>query len=352
MAPAKVVVLAAACTVGCKFPELPALDGDASVSSDAQMSSDAPSDGPGGPNVVITSGPDANSMTGPRVKFEFTVQDGTPYCRFDNEPLTPCTSPLTVNLPAGPHTFHVQAENSGGTVDSDSRLWTIECAPRQPTNDTFALYRMNEGTGTTVVNEHPYMPFPAPQGTLMFGQAPYDPSWTSSGRFGSALHFTAEELNVTDRIYGNVLDPTLGMSLGAHSIEMWVNPVPTLPHDLQLFGTSGGNQAGRMDYLLKFRKNGAQGTFILQARSENNSMSVTSQPVTIGEYHYVAISFAPGTPGLLFVDGQTFMTQPLQGTVEDFVFDGLSVYEGDVDELHLTLHRYTEQELLDQWCPL
>lgn len=357
MAHVKVAVLAGACLVACRFPELDRLANDASVASDTSDSPDGPSDGPApeGPNVEITSGPAANSMSGPRIKFEFTVHDGSPYCRFDNQPLMPCTSPVIVNLPAGSHTFHVQAENTAGTVDSDSRLWSISCQPRQPTTDTFALYRMDEGSGTTVANEHPVTPIPPNEpGDLHFGAPPHDPGWTSAGRFGSAVRFTSQSAQEYDYIDTTLLDPLIGRNLGAHSIEMWVNPVPTYPQDLILYSTSGGNVAGHMDYAIIFRKNGAQGTFILQARSEGNGMSVSSQPVAVGAWHYVAVSFAPGTPALLFVDGRTFYTpSPVQGTVEDFVpFDGFIPYEGDVDELHFTFHRYTEQELLEQWCPL
>ncbi len=119
-----VAVLVLAATADCKFPELPPLEDDGSV--DASLDG-PPSDSVSGPNVVITAGPTANSTTGPRVTFEFTVQDGSPYCRFDAAQLTPCTSPLTANLAEGIHSFHVQATSSGGVVDSDSRLWSVDC---------------------------------------------------------------------------------------------------------------------------------------------------------------------------------------------------------------------------------
>jgi hypothetical protein len=346
----QVVVLVAACAAGCKYQELPALNGDGSIGS-----GDASIDGAGsnGPNVVITKGPAAGSETGPRVTYEFSVRDGSPYCRFDNNQLAPCTSPLTVNLPAGAHTFYVQAQNSGGTIDSDSRVWTIACGPHQPTTDTFGLWHFDEGSGTSVANSQQHADnLPPPARNLTFADSPNDPSWVATGRFGSAVHFTAVALNDTDRLYaGEILKPLLAQSLGTHSMDMWVKPAPTLAHDLYLMQTSGGNQTGRMDYSLKFRKNGTVGNYILVVRSENNSMSVTSQAVPLGAYNFVAISFSPNMPAMLFVDGQSFQTPPIVGTVDMFVWDGFFIYEGDVDELHMTFHRYTKEELLDQWCP-
>lgn len=291
-------------------------------------------------------------MTGPRVTFAFTVRDGSPYCRFDSAQFEPCESPFARNLSAGVHSFTVQAMNSAGGIDSDSRLWSVVCATRDGGPETFALYHMDEGSGTVVANAHSYYVPPAPPGDARFKDPPNDPQWTSSGRFGGGLRFSAQGLSDTDGILGTPLLPPEASSLGAHSIEMWVNPAPTFPHELVLLRQGGGTQTGRMDYSLTFSRIGGQGTFTLSIRSGATSTSLVSPLVDLGVFHYVAFAYEPGTAPLLFVDGwSSRVSQTIDGTVEMWVFNALSPYEGDVDDVHLTMHPYSEAELLEQWCP-
>ncbi len=210
---------------------------------------------------------------------------------------------------------------------------------------------MDEGSGTVIANAHPWTA-QQPNVGARFADPPGDPAWVAAGRFGSALRFSAIALNDTDRIYATILHPNDSMSVGAHSIEMWVNPMPTFPHDLELFSTTGGQQSGRMDYLLKFVRTGGQGSFHLQLRSGGFGETMMSPMVELGTYHHVVMSYQPGTAPLLFVDGTSVRaSQTVSGTVENLVFQALTLYEGDADELHLTFHPFTEQELLDRWCP-
>jgi hypothetical protein len=132
---------------------------------------------------------------------------------------------------------------------------------------------------------------------------------------------------------------------------MWVNPAPSFPHELLLW-QSFTPQTGRLTYLLKFVRTATTGHFRLETRGDDGiARNVDSQDVDIGVPHYLVFSYTPGTAPLLFVDGVARRTsEPVSGTL-DFPFQTFSRFEGDLDELHLTFHAFTDAEALDRWCP-
>ena len=88
------------------------------------------------PDVIITSGPVANSTVTTRtVTFTFTVNDptATVQCRIDSVPVT-CEPgiPVTVGpLDDGPHTFSVQATDPAGNPGGEGRIFNVDAtAPK------------------------------------------------------------------------------------------------------------------------------------------------------------------------------------------------------------------------------
>jgi hypothetical protein len=346
----KVIVLSVALSAGCRFPELPPLDVDAAVEDGAAFN-DA-----GGPSVSITSGPASSSVTGPRVSFEFTAQGGTPSCRFDQQPLLACTSPVTINLSEGIHSFLVQVMSPSGTVVSDTRLWNVDCVPPAGDAMTFGLFHMDEATGDTLVNSRPFQnPPPSRDALLGTGSTTYRPTRITPGRFGTGgIRFVAYALNETDRItLSTLLDPPDSDNIGAHSIEMWANPTPSFPNELYLWQATPSPQAGRLTYRIKFIRNGATGHFRLETRGADGlDRNIDSQAVEVGVYHHLVFSYTPGTAPMLFVDGvQRELAESVNGTFDVATSDIFGRFEGDLDELHLTFHAFTEEEVLDRWCP-
>jgi len=340
-----VVVGVLACS--CKFPELPAVDPDASLDATGQLDASRT-------NVVITGGPSQDSTTGPRVVFEFSVADGQPLCRFDNGALTPCQSPIAANLSSGIHTFHVQAENSAGSIDFDTRLWSVACRSAEVDAMSFAMFHFDEPSGDGNLTSAPNpRPEPARHGTLGGGGPEKLPLSFTPGRFGSgALRFRAMAVSDSDYVTISPLVGVPAMSVGAHAMEMWLNPTVSFAHELDVLATLMGTQAGRMDYRISFNREGTQGRFKLTVRDSGNEQVANSQVVSFGTYHYVGFSYTPGERPFLFVDGvKSEVAQAVTGTVAQFNLDTTGPYEGDLDELHMTFRPMAEADFLERWCP-
>jgi hypothetical protein len=312
---AHLAFVAAMCLCSCKFADVPLLDEDAASDPDASV--DAPNDAPDS-NVTITSGPAGNATTGPHVVFEFTVADGEPECRFDNEPLAPCTSPVSANLREGIHTFHVQAQDSSGAIGTDSRLWNVDCLPPQIGADSFATYHMDEASGDTLINSTPYPAAEPPRhGTLETGSPAHKPVRVMPGRFGTgALRFPAIAADDAGQIQlGVPLVGPVAMDVGAHALELWLRPRLTFTHnELRLLNVGGSTTAGYFHYEIDLVPSGAQVRVRLSV--SGGEEVVESQPIALDAYHYVAFSYTPGTRPFLFVDGvKTELSRTIDGLI-------------------------------------
>jgi hypothetical protein len=94
-------------------------------------------------------------------------------------------------------------------------------------------------------------------------------------------------------------------------------------------------------------------TFHLTTTDGGVEQNIASQAVAAGAWHFIAVASAQNSPVLLFVDGQATRTpDPIVGTIYQSIWAMYQPFEGDVDELNMTFHSYTEQELLNEYCPL
>ncbi len=120
-----IVAALAACKVPEKHEELDAGHADAGT--------DAP---PGSIETTIDQAPPDFSNQSDAV-FAFSSNDAaaTFECRFDAEPLAPCSSPITRTLGDGEHVFSVRAVDPSGAADPTpaERLWTIDTVPPDTT---------------------------------------------------------------------------------------------------------------------------------------------------------------------------------------------------------------------------
>lgn len=334
----------------CTYADVPLLDEDGAI--DASGSIDAPT----GDNVRITAGPAGNATTGPHVVFEFTVADGAPQCRFDNEPLAPCSSPVSVNLAEGIHSFHVQAQDSSGAIDTDSRLWNVDCVAPLTSADSFATYHMDEASGDTLINATPFPAADPPRhGTLDTGVPELKAERLAPGRFGpGALRFPA--IAADDAAQINLLGPLVGgveVDVAAHAFEVWLRPSMTYPHArLRLLSAGTSTAPGYFNYEIDLVPLDSQVRVRLTLRDSTNQYAVESQPIALERYHYVAFSHAAGARPFLFVDGvMTELPRNIDAVIDRMSLSVVGGYEGQMDELHMTFRPFTESELVERWCP-
>nr|HEX4317278.1 Ig-like domain-containing protein [Kofleriaceae bacterium] len=92
------------------------------------------------PDTTITAGPAEGSTSGPTVQFAFTGAQGAVAfdCETDGAAFAPCTSPLSLTLADGAHTFTVRAKDVNGVVDPSPavRDWTVDATPPAVTIDS------------------------------------------------------------------------------------------------------------------------------------------------------------------------------------------------------------------------
>jgi hypothetical protein len=83
------------------------------------------------PDTTITGNPtDPSSVPNPQFTFVSSEAGSTFQCSLDAAAFTPCTSPWTVNVGNGTHTFAVRAIDPGGNIDPTpaSFTWTVVLA--------------------------------------------------------------------------------------------------------------------------------------------------------------------------------------------------------------------------------
>jgi hypothetical protein len=106
------------------------------------------------PETTITSGPADSSTTGPGVTFNFTSSEtgSTFECSLDAGPFLPCTSPQTLSLSNGSHTFSVRAIDAVNNIDPTpaTRTWTVDAIPPAVTSVTSTTPNGAYGVGATI----------------------------------------------------------------------------------------------------------------------------------------------------------------------------------------------------------
>lgn len=284
------------------------------------------------PDIQITSGP--NGTSGPHVTFAFTVSEGQATCAVDDADPAPCTSPVSLNLPAGPHTFSVRATDGAGNTGSATRSWTVACSAPDATGaagllhlDTADQSQPNAAAGGQ----------PATLGDTAMPE-PTDPSHVAMARFGGGFAFDAAAGQKLT--WPAMLGPTT-----AFTFEVWSKPDGSAgPRDLVV---SGDSRAG----LRVLPISATQARFVITVANQ----TVMSAPVAIGQWHHVLASFSE--PSLrLWVDGvrteqDTVTLSGMPVALDSIVIGGN--YGGTLDEVWIAQTAITDDSAaLDRYCPL
>ena len=282
------------------------------------------------PDIQITQGPTGTS--GPHVSFSFTVSEGTAMCAVDAAAATPCTSPVSMNLPAGQHTFSVRATDSAGNQGSAARTWTVECAAPDATGAAGLLHldTGDQSQANAVAGGQP-----ATLGDTAMPEAT-DPMHVAQARFGGGFSFDAAQgQKIT---WPAMLGPTTALT-----IEVWSNP-GAAAGDLVV---SGDNRAG-------LRMVAAAAGKVRFAITVANQ-TLLSAAVPAGQWHHVLASFSE--PSLkLWVDGvrtelDTVTLSGVPVALDSIVIGGS--YGGSLDEVWIAQSAITDDNAaLDRYCPL
>jgi hypothetical protein len=289
------------------------------------------------PDVAITSGPAEGSTSGPHVRLSFTASDGAVTCSLDGAPPAPCASPLTLQLPAGPHQLVVRAVDAAGNTGTATRSWTVACAAPGPAGAVGLLHL--DDTGQLLANA-----VPGGEAATLGDDLSVEPSDPVSipGRFGRALAFTAEE---GDRVAWPVQLP----ASSELALELWARPEVPGNGSRALLATADGR--------LVVRVAAAGGTnvrfSVVIGETGAQTRVVSSAPVAAGAWHHVIVSLAEPTLAL-WVDGvRTEHPNVRPGT--PLAFDAISLggdYNGALDEVWLAHSAITsEDEALGRYCP-
>lgn len=91
------------------------------------------------PNIEIGT-PAADTVTGPDVSVEFTIDDAGSLaaieCSLDSGPFADCASPLTLDLGTGSHSVAVRVTDEAGNTTTATRWWWVDATPpAQPSID-------------------------------------------------------------------------------------------------------------------------------------------------------------------------------------------------------------------------
>jgi hypothetical protein len=90
----------------------------------------------GAPETTIAKGPSGKTKS-KSATFEFNGTDARVVsgfeCKLDTGAFAPCTSPFTVKVKKGKHTFQVRATDAAGNVDPTpaTRSWTVKKKKRK-----------------------------------------------------------------------------------------------------------------------------------------------------------------------------------------------------------------------------
>jgi hypothetical protein len=280
------------------------------------------------PDIQITQAP--TDPSGPHVTFAFTVSEGAASCAVDAAAPGPCTSPVSLNLPAGPHTFSVRATDAAGNMGSAAQSWTVACAAPDATGAAGLLHldSADQSQANAVAGGQP-----ATLGDTMMPEAT-DPSHVAQARFGGGFAFDAGQ-KIT---WPAMLGPTTALTF-----EVWSNP-GAAAGDLVV---SGDNRAG----LRAIAASANQIRFAFSIAGQ----TVLSAPVAVGQWHHVVASFSE--PSLrLWVDGVRTQLDGVTLSGVPVALDSLVIggsYGGSLDEVWIAQSAITDDgAALDRYCPL
>ena len=260
----------------------------------------------------------------------FTTSEGQPTCAVDNGAFAACTSPVSMNLPAGNHSFAVQAGDAAGNTTTATRSWTVACTAPDATGaagllhlDTADQSQANAVAGGAA----------ATLGDTAMAE-PTDPTFVAAARFGGGFSFTGNQ---------HISWPAMLGPTSAVTFELWINPV-----------SMGGNNA--------VITNGDGHAAISVASSGANQVrfsatyaggTIASAPVNAGAWHHVVMSYAE--PSLrLWVDGvRTEADNVMQGGMPPSL-DALTLSgPGSLDEVKVSqTAATTDDAALAGYCPL
>jgi len=296
------------------------------------------------PDVAITAGPGNGSTSGPRVTFSFTVSDGAVACSFDGGGFAACTSPVAVNLPAGPHQFAVRATDGASNATTMTRAWTVACGAPDATGAAGLLHL--DDTGQTLANAV------AGGASATLGDTaapePGDPAPLAAGRFGGALTFDA---SASDHVAWPIALP----AMPDLTIELWARPSsPAGARDVVVSGD--GRVALRVAAVsptsVRFSIS------IVEGGADGQTRTVTSAAVAAGAWHHVLASLQQ--PMLrLWVDGVRTELATVQLATPP-ALDALraggnagTAYDGALDEIWVAQTAISSDDAaLSRYCPL
>jgi len=288
------------------------------------------------PDITVTTGPAADSTTGPYVTFAFSASEGVTECSLDAAAFAACPSPVSFNAAAGAHQFRVRAVDGAGNAGLATRSWTIACAAPAAAGAA-GLLHLDDGAQS--------QPDAAGGAAALLGDdvtaEPTDPS-AGPGRFGGGLVFDAAAMD-------HVSWPlALGAST-AFTVELWSQASPTT-------GTHTVFVSGDDRITIRVQTTSATTVkyTIVVADAASVEAIATSADVTAGAWHHVVASLAEPTLRL-WVDGVRTQTAdvalgggPLLDTAR--LGDG---YTGSIDEVWVAQTAVTtDDDARGRFCPL
>ncbi len=299
---------------------------------------DAPD--PAAPVVTFrTPSPQPAEVTGPHVTFAWSVTPEFPQvCELDGVNLGMCVSPVSYQVPHGPHKFVVRASDNVH-VGSARVDWLVNCSFAGGPG-AIVLMHWNELTGNTLKNE-----IGSPDGYL--GSSPTnatdDAMHIANGRLGPGLDFGS----VPSIAYATWMLPS-PRTLSAFTLEAWVSVAPT-GGQLDVFSTVGN------EVRLEIDGSGPVPRLISELYLPNAILSSSqSTPISRDVWHHVVVTFAFPTH-CLFVDGA--MIGCINGTATSFIFSTLRwgspvKTAGRMDEVLFGDQAWPATFVADRFCPL
>jgi hypothetical protein len=291
------------------------------------------------PMISITGGPGNGATSGPYVTFTFTVSEGTVTCSVDGGAFAACASPVAMNLPAGAHSFTIEAKDAAGNVATATRSWTVACAAPDATGAAGQLHL--DDTGQTLANAV------AGGAAAVLGDTaavePDDPAEVASGRFGGALAFTAANSD-------HVTWPAALPAASALTLEMWILP-DAAAGTRTLFASGDGRIALTVT---ADSPTAVHVSFSLMMPTQ----TVASASIAAGKWHHVLVSYA--APSLrMWVDGvrteNDMAPAGMPFALSSITLGGAAAtaYSGTLDEVWLAETAITaDADALARYCPL